>query len=59
MLGFIPCILTSTLIGTSINDPSSPLFILSVASNILLSVGSSGIYWLWQRRKGKREDILS
>ena len=59
MLGFIPCILTSTLIGTSINDPSSPLFIFSVASNILLSVGSSGIYWLWQRRKGKREDILS
>ncbi len=59
MLGFTPCILTSTLIGASINDPSSPMFILSVASNILLSVGSSFFYWLWQKRKKKRAASVS
>ncbi len=59
MLGFIPCILTSTLIGTSASDPTSPMFILSVASNVLLSVGSSAGYWVWQRRKKKRENISS
>ena len=44
MLGMLPGILTTTLMGASIRDPRSPQFIVSVAISVVLSVTSIALY---------------
>ena len=40
LLGMLPGIFTVTLMGASIQDPSSPQFLISAAVTLLLSLGS-------------------
>lgn len=51
ILGTLPGIITATLVGTSITNPSSPVFIISVFLTIAMSVGSLVLYTLWKKRK--------
>ena len=44
MLGMLPGILTTTLMGGSIRDPRSPQFIVSVLISVVLSVTSIILY---------------
>lgn len=53
LLGVLPDIITSTLIGSSITDLSSPMFWISVSMKVILTVCSAGISIIWQRKKGK------
>lgn len=53
-LGTLPGIITSTLIGFSITDPTSPMFWISVGLTILINIGSVMGYLLWEH--GKRRD---
>ncbi len=52
MLGLLPGMVLCTLIGQSIQDPSSPMFWLSAILMVCLSVSSMMLY----RRKTKREE---
>ena len=51
MLGTLPGLIIATLLGTSITDPSSPLFVVSICLMLLLAGGSLLIYWLYNRKK--------
>ena len=44
MLGMLPGILTTTLMGASIRNPRSPQFIVSVSISVVLSVTSIALY---------------
>lgn len=50
-LGTLPGVIPATLLGTSITDPTSPLFWLSLGLTALLSAVSFWIYWRWQKRQ--------
>lgn len=50
LLGTMPGTIMSTLIGTSITDPSSPMFIISVVVTAALSAGSLLLYRWWKKR---------
>ena len=50
LLGMFPSMLLATLMGESIQDPSSPLFYVSTGLSILLAVFSSLGYYIYQRR---------
>lgn len=55
LLGIFPGIITSTLIGTSITDPTSPMFWGSIILTVAISVLSFLFYFFWRRRKKKTE----
>lgn len=50
LLGAFPGTLMSTLIGAGMDDPASPMFWISIIVTVLLSVGSSALYYLWKRK---------
>ena len=53
-LGVLPGMITATLLGMSITDPSSPMFWTSIGLTVGVSVLSFLIYFLWRRKqKGK------
>ena len=54
VLGTMPGLITSTLIGTSITNPASPMFWVNASLTVLLSVGSCTIYYIWYRKKKKQ-----
>lgn len=54
-LGTLPGIITETLIGFSITDPSSPMFWISVGLTVLINVGSVSGYVIWEHKKRKNE----
>lgn len=56
LLGVLPSVLMTTLMGVSIKQPSSPRFLLSVAGNVLLPVLSLGGYWLYRKRRIQKEE---
>ena len=58
LLGTLPGIITATLIGTSVTEPSSPLFWGSILLTALLSVISFLSYVIWYKKvyKGKGDD---
>lgn len=49
-LGTLPGIITATFIGTSITDPASPVFIISVFLTVAMSVSSFLIYVIWKKK---------
>ncbi len=51
LLGSAPRIIAVTLVGTSINDPSSPQFIASVSVTVILAVFSSIGYLFYNRKR--------
>jgi len=58
MLGIIPGVITATFMGTSIFDPTSKTFIISVLLTVLMSVLSIVIHWA-SKRKGKVRESKS
>ena len=50
LLGMLPNIILSTLMGAALTDPKSPAFLLSTAGFLLLSAGSA----LWYAKRRKR-----
>lgn len=50
-LGSLPGIVAATLMGTSVTDPRSPVFIASTVFTILISVGSLIIYLIYNKNK--------
>lgn len=52
ILGCVPSIITVTLVGASITEPGSPMFIIAIAVHIILSVISSLIYRNFLKRRG-------
>lgn len=48
-LGNLPGMVTTTLLGTSITDPTSPMFWISVILTVVLSVASILIFWIWSK----------
>lgn len=54
VLGSLPGMITATLLGTSITDPSSPMFIVSLALLVGSSIVSILIYYIWLRVQKKK-----
>lgn len=50
-LGMLPGIITATLLGTSITNPTSPMFWISISLTVGLSVSSALIYYIWRKKK--------
>ncbi|MCD7891049.1 MAG: VTT domain-containing protein [Ruminococcus sp.] len=50
-LGMLPGIIMATLLGTSITDPTSPMFWISISLTVGLSVSSALIYYIWRKKK--------
>lgn len=50
-IGVFPSMAATTLLGTSITEPSSPMFWASLSVTILISALSILIYWMWTKRK--------
>lgn len=44
LLGFLPSLVATTILGTSITDPKSPTFIISLSFNIIFSLFSFVLY---------------
>ena len=54
MLGLYPAIIAFSVMGMSANDPTSPTFIISAATEIGLCILSLILYIFWSRRKKKK-----
>lgn len=52
-LGTLPSILTATLLGTSVTDPTSPMFWISLSLTVGISVFSFLFYVIWQKKISK------
>lgn len=50
-LGILPGTIAFTLLGMSITDPQSPLFWVSIAMTVGVSVISAICYWSWKKHK--------
>ncbi len=53
-LGVLPSTIASTLLGTSITDPRSPMFWVSTSLTVGFAVVSFLSYFLWKRSKDKK-----
>ena len=53
-LGTLPGLVSTTLLGTSITDPASPMFWISVGLTVGLSILSLLFYGLWRKLKKNR-----
>lgn len=51
VLGTLPGIITSTLIGATIDDPSSPAFIIAIVLTVSISICSFVLYTAWKKKK--------
>ena len=61
LLGVLPGLISVTVLGTSVSDPSSPLFIVSVVLIVaffLLSLAGRAIYNKINARKNKKSEAL-
>ncbi len=56
MLGMLPAIIAFSVMGTSIDDPGSPEFILSACGEAGLMLLALALYILWRRKK-KQEAV--
>lgn len=56
MLGLLPAIIAFSVIGMSIDDPSSPEFIISACGEVGLMLLSLALYILWRGKK-KQEAV--
>ena len=53
-LGMLPNMVIATLLGTSITEPSSPMFWFSIILTLVLSVVSIIVYAVWMKRKKEK-----
>lgn len=56
MLGALPSVISITLMGASITDPTSPLFLISAVLTAALALSSILIYYMYQKRV-RRDDL--
>lgn len=56
VLGCVPSIITVTLVGATITEPDSPVFILSVVIHLSLSIISSLIYRKFLKKRGGKQN---
>ena len=56
VLGCVPSIITVTLVGATITEPDSPVFIISVVIHLLLSIISTLIYRKFLKKRGGRQN---
>ena len=56
VLGMLPLLIFFTLIGTSADDVHSPLFIVSVIGQIVLTIASALIYAILRKRDQENHD---
>lgn len=56
VLGFLPDVLTATMVGQKADDRSSPWFWGAIAVNLLVAGGATLFYVLYRRRRASRED---
>lgn len=50
LIGNIPTMVSETLIGANANDPSSPMFWISIASSVVFSIGSIAVYHVIKKK---------
>lgn len=55
LLGSLPRLIMHTIVGSTVNDPTSPQFIISVCITLSLSVFSILIYTIYMKKKKKKE----
>ncbi len=58
-LGIFPGLLTVTLMGANVDDPTSPKFWLSVIFEVGFAVGSAAAYYLYKKKKKAHADVSS
>lgn len=56
MLGSLPSTICATVLGSSISDPLSPKFVLSLLLTILIAVSSSLFYYLYKKKTKKKTE---
>ncbi len=59
VLGFLPDVLTATVVGMKADDRSSPWFWGAIALNLLVAGGSTLFYALYRKRKNRSAEDLS
>ena len=59
VLGFLPDILTATVVGMKADDRSSPWFWGAIVLNLLVAGGSTLFYALYRRRQNSSAEDLS
>ena len=52
LLGMLPGMVSATIAGASVSDPTSPVFLATAAVTVLLSAGS---FLFWRRRERNRQ----
>lgn len=50
-LGTLPGMISTTLLGTSITDPQSPMFWISIGLTVGISLISVVLYYIWKKKK--------
>lgn len=55
MAGMFPSVITFSIMGTSVQDVSSPAFLISAASEIAMMLLSLILYLLWNKKKSKEK----
>ncbi len=50
-LGILPGLITTTLMGSSVDDPKSPKFWVSIICEVVFAAGSSIAYYIYKKRK--------
>lgn len=58
-LGIFPGLITTTLMGANVNDPTSPKFWASVVAEVVFAVGSAVWYYFYKKRKKGRGNVSS
>ena len=56
VLGFLPDILTATVVGMKADDRSSPWFWGAIAVNLLVAGGATWFYTLYRKRRAAKQD---
>ncbi len=51
MLGLLPAVIAFSVMGMSVDDPTSPAFVISAATEIGLCLLSLVLYFIWVRKK--------
>ena len=50
-LGILPGLITTTLMGANVQDPTSPKFWLAIVFEVVFAVGSSIAYYIYKKKK--------
>lgn len=54
LLGLLPAVLSFSVMGMSIDDPSSPVFIISACFEVGLVILSVVLFYIWRKRQSRK-----